>query len=208
MEYNTSRKQLILPEYGRNIQKLVEYCKTIKDREERNKMAQSIIEIMGNMYPHFRDIADFKHKLWDHLQIMSEYELDIDSPYEDPPKETLRSEPAPVPYNNKEIKYKHYGKVIEKLIEKATEFEEGEEKNALFETIGNQMKKNYITWNKDTVSDEQIFQDMEKLSGGKIKVDREKVKLTDAKDIVSKLKKKRNAKKGKNNNNNNHQKSH
>ena len=205
MEYNTSRKQLILPEYGRNIQKLVEYCKTIKDKEERNKMAQAIIDIMGNMYPHFRDIADFKHKLWDHLQIMSEYELDIDSPYEAPPKETLRSNPDPVPYNNKEIKYKHYGKVIERLIEKATEFEEGEEKNALIETIGNQMKKNYLTWNKDTVSDDQIFKDIEELSGGKIKVDREKVKLADAKEIISKLKKKRNNKKGKNNN---HQKSH
>jgi hypothetical protein len=202
MEYNTSRKQMILPEYGRNIQKLVEYCKKIEDKEERNKMAQSIIEIMGNMYPHFRDIADFKHKLWDHLQIMSEYELDIDSPYEAPPKETLRSEPDPVPYNNKEIKYKHYGKVIERLIEKATEFEEGEEKNALIETIGNQMKKNYLTWNKDTVSDDQIFKDMEELSGGKIKVDRENVKLADAKDIVSKLKKKKTAKKVKNNNNN------
>jgi hypothetical protein len=202
MEYNTSRKQMILPEYGRNIQKLVEYCKKIEDKEERNKMAQSIIEIMGNMYPHFRDIADFKHKLWDHLQIMSEYELDIDSPYEAPPKETLRSEPDPVPYNNKEIKYKHYGKVIERLIEKATEFEEGEEKNALIETIGNQMKKNYLTWNKDTVSDDQIFKDMEELSGGKIKVDRENVKLADAKDIVSKLKKKKTAKKAKNNNNN------
>ncbi|MCF8335234.1 MAG: DUF4290 domain-containing protein [Bacteroidales bacterium] len=205
MEYNTSRKQLILPEYGRNIQKLVEYCKTIKDKEKRNKMAQAIIDIMGNMYPHFRDIADFKHKLWDHLQMMAEYELDIDSPYEAPPKETFRSEPDPVPYNNKEIKYKHYGKVIERLIQKASEFEEGEEKNALIETIGNQMKKNYLIWNKDTVSDEQIFKDMEELSGGKIKVDREKVKLTDAKDIVSKFKKKRNTKKGKNNN---HQKSH
>ncbi|MFW6101320.1 MAG: DUF4290 domain-containing protein [Bacteroidota bacterium] len=207
MEYNTSKKQLILPEYGRNIQKLVEYCKTIKDKEERNRMAQSIIEIMGNMYPHFRDIADFKHKLWDHLQIMSDYDLDIDSPYDPPPKETLKSDPDPVPYNNKEIKYKHYGKVIEKLIEKASEFEEGEEKNALIQTIGNQMKKNYITWNKDSVSDEQIFKNIEELSGGKIKVDREKVKLSEAKEIVSKLKKKRNTKKGKSNNNN-HQKSH
>ncbi len=207
MEYNTSKKQLILPEYGRNILKLVEYCKTIKDREERNRMAQSIIEIMSNMYPHFKDIADFKHKLWDHLLIMAEYEMDIDSPYEAPPKETLRSEPDPVPYNNKEIKYKHYGKIIEKMIQKAIEFEEGEEKNALIETIGNQMKKNYIAWNKDSVSDEQIFNDIEKLSDGKIKVDREKVKLAGAKDIVSKLKKKRNPKKGKNNNNH-HQKSH
>ena len=207
MEYNTSKKQLILPEYGRNIQKLVEYCRTIKDKEERNKMARSIIEIMGNMYPHFRDIADFKHKLWDHLQIMSEYELDIDSPYEAPPKETLRSDPDPVPYNNKEIKYKHYGKIIEQLIEKAAEYEEGEEKNALLETIANHMKKNYLTWNKDTVSDEQIFHDIEELSDGKIRVDRENVKLTDAKDILNKLKKKRPAKKVKTNNNN-YSKSH
>lgn len=201
MEYNTSKKQLILPEYGRNIQKLVEYCQTIRDKEERNKMARSIIEIMGNMYPHFRDIADFKHKLWDHLQIMSEYELDIDSPYEPPPKETLKSNPDPVPYNNKEIKYKHYGKIIEQLIEKAAEYKEGEEKNALIETIANHMKKNYLTWNKDSVSDEQIFHDIQELSDGKITVDRENVKLTDAKDILNKLKKKRPVKKVKNNNN-------
>jgi hypothetical protein len=202
MEYNTSRKKMILPEYGRNIQKLVEYAKTIDEKEERNEMAKSIINIMGNMYPHFRDIADFKHKLWDHLAIMSEFELDIDSPYEEPPKEKLRQKPAPVPYNNYDIKYKHYGKIIEKMIHRAAEYPEGEEKDILIEVIANHMKKNYLSWNKDSVSDDQIFDDMEELSEGKLKVNREKVSLSDAKEIMTKLKKKRNTRKnGKNNNN-------
>ena len=200
MDYNTTRKRLILPEYGRNIQKLVEYTKTIKDKEKRNQMAQVIINIMGNMYPHFKDIADFKHKLWDHLMIMSEFELDIDSPYEDPPKEKLRQSPDPVPYNNARITYKHYGKTIEKLIQQAATYEEGEEKDALIEIIGNHMKKNYLTWNKDSVSDDVIFDDMEELSKNKITVNRDKIKLKDSKDILNKLKKKRNNRKNKNTN--------
>jgi hypothetical protein len=186
---------MILPEYGRNIQKLVDYAKTIEDRNKRNKMAKDIINIMGNMYPHFRDIADFKHKLWDHLAIMSEFELDIDSPYEDPPREKLRMKPDPVPYNNYDIRYKHYGKIIEKMILRASEYPEGEEKNMLIEVIANHMKKNYLTWNKDTVSDDLIFDNIEELSQGKIKVDREKIRLSDSKEILSKLKKKRNPRK-------------
>lgn len=202
MEYNTSKKKMILPEYGRNIQKLVEYTKTIDDKEKRNKMAKGIINIMGNMYPHFRDIADFKHKLWDHLAIMSEFELEIDSPYEEPPKEKLRQKPEAVPYNNYAIKYKHYGKTIEKLIHKAAEYPEGEEKNLLLEVIANHMKKNYLTWNKDSVSDDQILDNLEELSEGKIKVDRNKVQLPDSKEIMSKLKKKRNTRKNNKQNNN------
>lgn len=200
MDYNTSRKKLILPEYGRNIQKLVEYTKTIEDKGKRNEMAKVIINIMGNMYPHFKDIADFKHKLWDHLAIMSEFDLDIDSPYEEPPKEKLRQAPDPVPYNNKRIKYKHYGKTIEKLIRQAADYEEGEEKDALIEIVATHMKKNYLTWNKDSVSDDVIFDDLEELSGGKVKVNRDKIKLKDSKEILNKLRKKRNTRKNKNNN--------
>jgi hypothetical protein len=209
MEYNTTQKRLVLPEYGRNIQKMVEYCKTIEDREQRNRMAQTIITIMGSINPHFRDMSDYKHKLWDHLQIIAEYELDIDSPYEAPPKETLRSDPDPVPYNNQPAKYKHYGKTIELLCRQAAEYEEGEMKDTLIQVIANHMKKNYVTWNKDSVSDEQIFSDLEELSGGKVRVNREKIQLTDSKDIFSKLsKKKRTPRKGKNNNNNHSKNSH
>jgi len=209
MEYNTSKKRLVLPEYGRNIQKLVEYCKSIEDKEERNQMAQTIITIMGSINPHFRDMADYKHKLWDHLQIISEYELDIDSPYEAPPKEALRSSPDPVPYSNYPIKYKHYGKTIEFLCRKAGEYEEGEIKDILIQMIANHMKKNYVTWNKDSVADDQIFDDLEELSGGKVKVNRDKVQLTDSKDIFSKLKKKRQPRnKGGRSNNNNSKNSH
>jgi len=200
MEYNTSRKKLILPEYGRNIQKLVEHTKTVEDKDRRNDMAQVIINIMGNMYPHFRDIADFKHKLWDHLSIMAEFELDIDSPYEDPPKEKLRQSPDPVPYNNARITYKHYGKTIEKLIQQAAEFEEGDEKDRLIEIIGNHMKKNYLTWNKDSVSDDVIFDDLEELSERRVKVNRDKINLNDSKEILNKVRKKRNNRKNKNQN--------
>ncbi|MFP4526216.1 MAG: DUF4290 domain-containing protein [Bacteroidales bacterium] len=201
MEYNTSRKKMPLPEYGRNIQKLVEYTKTIEDRDRRNKMAQSIINIMGNIYPHYRDIADFKHKLWDHLIMISEFELDIDSPYDPPPKEKLDRKPDSVPYNNYDIRFKHYGKIIEKMINKAAQYPEGEEKNTLLTIIGNHMKKNYITWNKDTVTDEKIFDDIETLSDGDIKIPRDQIQLSDAKDIMSKLRKKKSNKKNSKQNN-------
>jgi hypothetical protein len=201
MDYNTQRKKMNLPEYGRNIQKLVDYAKTIEDREKRNVMAKTIVDIMGNIHPHFKDMADFKHKLWDHLLMISDFELDVDSPYEEPPKETLKGSPEPVPYDNSPIAYKHYGRTIELLIQEAAKKEEGEEKDALIEIISNHMKKNYLFWNKDTVSDDQIFDDFEELAENKVKINREKIKLSDSKDLLSKLRRKRNGRKNKNNQN-------
>lgn len=201
MDYNTQRKKMNLPEYGRNIQKLVDYAKTIEDREERNAMAKTIVDIMGNIHPNFKDIADFKHKLWDHLTMIADFELDVDSPYEEPPKETLKGAPEAVPYDNSPIAYKHYGKTIELLINEAVKKEEGEEKDALIEIIANHMKKNYLFWNKDTVSDDQIFDDFEKLADNEIKIDREKIQLADSKELLSKLRKKRNGRKSKTNQN-------
>ena len=128
-DYNTSRSKLILPEYGRNIQKMVEYIMTVEDREERNKLAHAVIIIMGNMNPHLRDINDFKHKLWDHLAIMSDFKLDIDYPYEIPKPEEFMGKPRRVYYNNNDIRYRHYGRVIEMMIEEASKFPEGEEKD-------------------------------------------------------------------------------
>ncbi|MFC2138444.1 DUF4290 domain-containing protein, partial [Bacteroidota bacterium] len=151
MDYNTDREKLILPEYGRNIQKMVEFVISIEDREERNSMAHAIIQIMGNMNPHLRDINDFKHKLWDHLAIMSDFKLDIDFPYEVPARETFTSKPRKVDYNDREIRYKHYGKTIELFIERAVDMEDDEVKVALIGVIANHMKKSYLTWNKDTV---------------------------------------------------------
>jgi len=191
MEYNTSRKKLVLPEYGRNIQKMIGLAKAEPDAEKRNKMAQAIIAIMGNMNPHLRDIVDFKHKLWDHLAIISEFDLDIDSPYELPKIETLREKPEQVPYNSKDAKFKHYGQTIEKMVQVAIDMEDGELKDILIQLIANHMKKSYLTWNKEAVADEQIFKDLKILSGGKIDITTEQATLTETKDILSKNKRRR-----------------
>ncbi len=181
-DYNTGRNKLILPEYGRNIQKMVEYIMTVEDRAERNKLAHAVIIIMGNMNPHLRDINDFKHKLWDHLAIMSDFKLDIDYPYEVPRAEEFMEKPRSVPYNNNDIKYRHYGRVIEMMIEEASKFPEGEEKDELTKLIANHMKKSYMTWNRESVTDETIFHDLRELSGQKLTA-KEGWKLSEQKDF-------------------------
>jgi hypothetical protein len=189
-DYNSSRKKLILPEYGRNIQKMVNHIKTIEDREERNKAAKTVIAVMGNLNPHLRDVNDFKHKLWDHLAIIADFDLDIDSPYDWPEKETLEQKPNKVPYNQHNIRYKHYGRSIVLMIEKAAELEEGEEKQDLIRMIANHMKKSYLTWNREAVSDEEIFMDLKTLSGGRLEVS-EDLKLPETKEILAKNRKKK-----------------
>lgn len=166
MDYNTQRKKLALPEYGRHIQQMVDYIASVEDRDERNRLAKSLIAIMGNLNPHLRDINDFKHKLWDHLFIMSDFKLDIDSPYPIPSVEQYNEKPRRVPYPGNPIKFKHYGRIIEMMIEKAVAMEEGPEKDSLKQLIANQMKKANITWNKESVSDDDIFRDMQTLSNG------------------------------------------
>jgi hypothetical protein len=189
--YNTQRKNLVLPEYGRNIQKMVDYLLTIEDREERNRAARAVIAIMGNLNPHLRDISDFKHKLWDHLQLMSDFKLDIDSPYEKPTPEVLFEKPKPIPYNNYNIRFKHYGKITELMIKEAVKFPEGKEREALIRLIANHMKKCYLTWNREVVTDDIIFEDLKNLSSGQIVIDKD-MKLSDSRDILAKNKKKRN----------------
>lgn len=170
MDYNTQRKHLALPEYGRNIHQMVNHLLTIEDRQERSRLARVIIGIMGNMNPHLRDVNDFKHKLWDHIHIMSDFQLDIESPYPKPDISTINEKPHNVPYPTKPIKYKHYGRTIEQMIEKAIEMEEGEQKQVLTQMIANHMKKSYLIWNKESVSDEDIIRDMKELSGGKLEL--------------------------------------
>lgn len=172
MDYNTKRKKLPMPEYGRNIQNMVDHLFTLEDREKRNQSAQAIIDVMGNLYPYLRDVAEYKHKLWDHIAIMSDFKLDIDYPYDPPSPDILTEKPHRVPYNQTEIKLKHYGLITQKLIDKAVEME-GEEQRILIEQIANQMKKLYQAWNKDSVEDEKIFIDLEELSGHKLKVPRD-----------------------------------
>ena len=185
MEYNTEAKRLVLPEYGRNIQNMVDHCLTLEDPEERRKCANSIINIMGNMFPHLRDVNDFKHILWDHLAIMADFKLDIEYPYEILKKENLHARPKRLDYNNGRIRYRHYGKTLEQMIRKATEFQEGEEKEYLIRLLANHMKKSFLTWNKETVDDRKIFQDLDELSEGQIILDEELHKLTESRDILA-----------------------
>ncbi len=189
-DYNTVREKMAIPEYGRNIHNMVKHVATIEDKEERNKAARTIISIMGNMNPHLRDINDFKHKLWDHLAIISDFKLDIDSPYPAPEISTLTEKPKTVPYNNYTIKYKHYGQLLEQMIKTATEMEEGEKKEAFIHLIANHMKKSYLIWNRPQVTDEVIYNDLRELSRGLIERGSE-VKLSESKEILSRTKKKK-----------------
>ena len=179
MDYNTDRKKLPMPEYGRNIQNMVDHLFTIEEREKRNRSAQAVIDVMGNLYTYLRDVAEYKHKLWDHLAIMSDFKLDIDYPYEPPTPDILTEKPRRVPYNQMNIKLRHYGLITEKLIKVAVDME-GEEQRILIEQIANQMKKLYMAWNKDSVEDEKIFIDLEELSDHKISVPRD-IQLSDVK---------------------------
>lgn len=163
MDYNTQRTHLKLPEYGRHVQKMVDYVKTIHDRSLRNNMAKALINIMGNMNPHLRDVPDFNHKLWDHLAIMSDFELDIDWPYPLPEKEFMASKPKRVPYSNEKFKYKHYGKNLQKMLEKVNEFE-GKTKDMLIEQLANHMKLSYAQWKGEIVNDDYIFEDIQRIS--------------------------------------------
>lgn len=190
LDYNSNRKKLKLPEYGRNIQKMVDHVASIEDREERNKAAQQIIQIMGNMYPYLRDIRDFKHKLWDHIAIMSDFKLDIDYPYDPPKPDTFEGKPKKVPYQSGIIKYRHYGKVMARMIEKAVEYDDDKpEKKVLIELLANHMKKSFLLWNKDTVDDKKIFIDLAELSNGKIVLDEETM-LKETRNILKNGKRK------------------
>lgn len=182
MDYNTDRKKLVLPEYGRNIHKMVDHICTIEDREERNKAARSIISIMGNLNPHLRDINDFKHKLWDHLALISDFKLDIDYPYEIPEPSHFFEKPKLIPYNDYPIRYKHYGKILELMIKEAIALEAGEKRDALNIMIANHMKRAYLTWNRNVVTDEIIINDLKELSGGEIVLSPD-TKLAEFKDI-------------------------
>ena len=168
MEYNTNRTKLLMPEYGRNIQQMVEYCKSLPSKEERNEVAKTIVEFMGQRNPHLRDEENYKHKLWDHLYILADYDLDVDAPYPFPTKEELAQKPNRMDYPSFENEYKFYGKSILQLIDKAIELEEGEEKEALIQVIANNMKKSYNVYNKEHVQDEVIFRHLKELSQDKL----------------------------------------
>jgi len=166
VDYNSNRKKLELPEYGRHIQKMVDHAVTIEDREERLKCANTIVTVMGNLFPHFRDISDFKHKLWDHLAIMSDFKLDIDFPYELPEKENFVNRPQRIPYSTNEMSFRHYGIIIEKMIKEAMKKDDGDLKNHLITLISSHMRKSLLAWNKDYATDERIINDIKIMSKG------------------------------------------
>ncbi len=182
MEYNTQLKKLALPEYGRNIQNMVDHCLTITDRNERKRCANTIINIMGNLFPHLRDVNDFKHILWDHLAIMSDFKLDIDYPYEIVKKEDLYSKPGKIEYSRPNMQYRHYGKTLEKMVKLAISIEDIKEKEQFVLLIATHMKKSYIQWNKD-VDDHKIFADLYDLSDRKIDIRDSGIKLPEMKDL-------------------------
>ncbi len=180
LQYNTQKKKMALPEYGRSVQNMVDHALTIENREERQRCANTIVRIMGNMFPpQLRDSADFKHKLWDHLAIMSDFKLDIDYPFELVKKEGLDNKPGNVAYPHSRIRYRHYGHLVESLIQKAIEMPEGEEKMNLIALICNHMKKDYLTWNKDTVDNAKINQDLMELSEGQLSITPQLAQLMD-----------------------------
>lgn len=201
-DYNTQRQRMTLPEYGRNVQKMVDYVKTIEDRNERNRAAKTIVQIMGNLNPHLRDFGDFKHKLWDHLAIISDFGLDIDSPYKPPEEQKLKSKPNNIPYVQGGVRFLHYGRIVEHMINAAVKLDDDEAKERLITLIANQMKRSYVTWNRSQVSDEVIIADLKTLSRGKLKITGD-IKIMEVKEPVQPPKKKQQNNKPQNKNHNN-----
>jgi hypothetical protein len=184
IEYNTEREHLIIPEYGRHIQKMVAHATSLKDKEARNKCAKSIISVMGNLNPHLRDVPDFQHKLWDQLFIISDFKLDVESPYPIPSREELAERPEPLDYPQNHPKYRFYGNNIKRMIDVAVSWDDGDMKDGLVLTIANHMKKCFLNWNKDTVEDDVIFKHLLELSDGKIDLQNSGEDLSDSQQLL------------------------
>jgi hypothetical protein len=191
MDYNTQRKKLQLPEYGRNIQTMVDYLLTIQDRDKRTEQAYAVIDVMGNLNPQLRDVPDFRHKLWDHLAIMSDFSLDIDAPYPLPEREILHKKPEKIPYSTGNIGARHYGKSVEKMVDKIREITDPEQRRALIALTANHMKKSYLTWNRDSVEDTQIINDINEIYGEEL-IPQEGVMLSNHKELLQKKSNKNN----------------
>ncbi len=189
MEYNTGRGKLFIREYGRNTQKLIEFCTNIENREERTAFAKTIIQIMAQINPAARDSGDFRHKLWDHLHIMADFKLDVDAPYPAPSRDILVAKPERLKYHSGKVDYKMYGGNIQKIIDYAINYEEGPEKDALVHAIANHLKKSYLNWNRESVDDSLIFEHLEALSNGKLQL-KDELRLNTTNDILSRNKKK------------------
>ena len=184
LEYNAERTSLVIPEYGRHLHKLIGNVLLIQNKEERNKAANAVIKIMGSMNPHLRDVPDFQHMLWDQLFQMSKFKLDVDSPYPIPSEESTHIKPVKLNYPQENPKYRFYGNNIIHMIDEAITWEEGEKKDALIMVIANHMKKSYLSWNKETVKDEVIFEHLLELSHGKINLLKKDEELSTTSDLI------------------------
>ena len=202
LEYNTEREDLIIPEYGRHIKKMIDHVSSLKSRDERNKLSNAIISVMGNLQPHLRDVPDFQHKLWDQLFIMSDFKLDADSPFEKPSKDILDSKPLPLEYPQSFPKYRFYGNNIKIMIDEAVKWDNSDKKDALIFTIANHMKKCFLNWNKDNVEDQVIFEHLYELSDSKIDIKNSNIELLDSSVLIRTKKKFSNKKYPKKNNKN------
>lgn len=202
LEYNTEREDLIIPEYGRHIKKMIDYVSSLKSKDERNKLSNAIISVMGNLQPHLRDVPDFQHKLWDQLFIMSDFKLDADSPFEKPSKDILDSKPLPLEYPQSFPKYRFYGNNIKIMIDEAVKWDNSDKKDALIFTIANHMKKCFLNWNKDNVEDQVIFEHLYELSDSKINIKNSNIELLDSSLLIRTKKKFSNKKYPKKNNKN------
>lgn len=206
MEYNTEREKIVISEYGRNIQVMIRHLMDIEDRKQRTEAAYFIVNVMAQMNPQVKESNDHMHKLWDHLYIISEYKLDVDSPYPAPTPEMQKKKPEHVGYQKNNIRYGHYGQYIYDVVKKVKEMEDGPKKQAILINIANQMKRDYLNWNRDTVNDLLILDDLYKISGEEITLPIE-TKLIPTNEILNKpqnqqqqsQKKKNNAKKKNNN---------
>ncbi len=170
MEYNTGQPVMTIAEYGRSVHRMIEYCLTIEDREERTRCARSIVRVMAILNPQMKEYADYEHKLWDHLHIIADYKLDVDSPYPKPEKAAMQSKPEIVPYPQSNIRFKHYGKILEDLLKKAMAEEDPKAREVFTDQLAQLMKRHYLNWNRDSVNDQLIVEQLENLSGGKLKV--------------------------------------
>ena len=204
LNYNTTREELQIPEYGRNIKNMIEYAISVADKEERQKVANAIISVMGQLNPHLRDITDYTHKLWDHLFIISDFKLDVDSPYSKPIEGEVATKPDLLTYSKgkRRIRYAYYGKSVSMFIKEAIAIEDEKEKEVLTEAICNLMKKSFLTWNKDFVEDEVVFKHLKELSEERL-VPKEGLVLISVDELMKSVPKvkplKTNNKKGKNN---------
>jgi len=184
LEYNTSRPVLTITEYGRNVKKMIEQALTEEDREKRNQLAQGIVKAMARLSPQNKEQNDFWQKIWDHLFILSDFKLDVDSPYPIPTENSILLKPAKITYPAKNLQYRYYGKNIQGIIKKVSDIEDSEQKNNVIKHIANHMKKSYLNWNRDSVTDEIIINHLADLSDNKLKL-LETDKLEKSSDLLA-----------------------